>query len=240
MSETNREYLEKLIKEYRENLSDAETDLIDNNLYSKMIKFDDDTISEYINQEYENADEWEILKNNFSFSELDDLAKEQGIGMAVYDCFFNDVIKDISQDDIRAVAGLYALSWQDDFYINMLTKEQIASIPDLCKDENTYDADDLVADVLDDLVFQGLQNYVLNCNNVEMLMLIHNELGNEEELTLDEAKKLTLEELQQKVNADCIELVEDACWDNRDIYDVLKSVHDEMNQSNKKSSSIKM
>lgn len=240
MTETNREYLEKLIKEYRENLSEAEIDLIDNNLYSKMIKFDDDTINEYISSEFDKVDQYEILKKNYSFEDLDELAQRKGITSAVFELFYEEINGQIHEDNLRAVAGLYALSWQDDFYINMLTKEQIASIPDLCKDENTYDADDLVADVLDDLVFQGLQNYVLNCNNVEMLMLIHNELGNEEELTLDEAKKLTLEELQQKVNADCIDLVEDTCWDNRDIYDVLKSVHDEMNQSNKKSSSIKM
>lgn len=195
MSETNREYLEKLIKEYRNNLSDYETDIIDNNLYSKMIKFDDDTISEYINHEYDKADEWEILKNNFSFFELDDLAKEQGIGMAVYQCFYNDIIKHISQDDIRAVAGLYALSWQDDDYLNFLSKEQIASIPDLCKDENVYDAEDLLEDI-DELVYENARDFAIYCEDFNLLKSMYESIG-DAELNL---KKVTLEDLQTKVN----------------------------------------
>lgn len=232
MSETNREYLEKLIKEYRNNLSEYETDIIDNNLYSKMIKFDDDTISEYINHEYEHADEWEILKNNFSFSELDDLAKEQGIDMAVYDCFFNDVIKHISQDDIRAVAGLYALSWQDDDYLNFLSKEQIASIPDLCKDENVYDADDLLEDI-DELVYENARDFAMYCEDFNLLKSMYESIG-DGELNL---KKVTLEDLQNKVEDLILDNFE---YDSDKFAFIQEHLEKCSTQNQNKSSSIKM
>lgn len=191
---TNREYLEKLIKEYREKLSDAETDIIDANLHNKMINFDDDTINDYINSEYDRADEWEILKNNFSFSELNELAKGQGIGSAVYDIFDNNLRSEIYIDDIKRLSGLYALSWMDDVCINVLTQEQIESIPDLCADTNVTNADDLYEEVIDDLVLESTKAYIIYCDDKKLLQSMISEFDDEIEVD-----KLSNDQIEEDV-----------------------------------------
>lgn len=233
MSETNREYLEKLIKKYRENLSEAEIDLIDNNLYSKMIKFDDDTINEYISSEFDKVDQYEILKKNYSFEDLDELAQRKGITSAVFELFYEEINGQIHEDNLRAVAGLYALSWQDDDYLNFLSKEQIASIPDLCKeDENVYDADDLLENI-DELVYENARDFAIYCEDFNLLKSMYESIG-DAELNL---KKVTLEELQTKVN----DLIHDNFEYDSDKFDFIHEHLEKCSTKNQsKSSSIKM
>ena len=223
---SNIEYIEKKIAEAEEKIGQASLDIVHNNLHNKIIAFDDDSINEYISDEYDRADKWEILKENFAFSELDDIAKKQGIQGAVFECFYENLRSEIDLDDIKGISGLYALSWQDDFFVELLSQEQIDQVEELCQSCSDYvkDSDDLTADVLADLIEEkNLVDYVGKCESRNELLQQFNAISGSE-LSAEDVRAKSLADLQKIVTDKLQEVLEHD--EVADLYDVMKEVYD--------------